>query len=266
MTVGAERLVYSRRATVGTATEISQDLAALLASLGERNCLECGASMERGREWVCPKCGKHAPLAAPRHFASSTYAAACLKCHGVGTLQVPNPGKVILHPELPLTDGAMYSPGFFPNGYLGKPFNGGYYLVLALAARYGFDPQTTAWNDISTEAQQAFLFGTQELLTVHSKPAPDAPARTSQNSPAFTASSGIGMWAARTPIRSLARRAAGPRLRPEYLAVTLGDTTSSPLTMSRPWLPVTASTRRPPPGTTSPLKPNRLSFSAPRSS
>ena len=60
----------------------------------------------------------------------------------------------------------MYSPGFFPNGYLGKPFNGGYYLVQALAQRYGFDPATTPWNEMAPEAQQAFLFGTTELLDV----------------------------------------------------------------------------------------------------
>ena len=47
LTVGAERLVYSRRATVGTATEIAHHLAVLLATLGERKCLECGAPMTR---------------------------------------------------------------------------------------------------------------------------------------------------------------------------------------------------------------------------
>ncbi len=36
LTIGAERLVYSRRATVGTATEIAHHLAVLLASQGER--------------------------------------------------------------------------------------------------------------------------------------------------------------------------------------------------------------------------------------
>ncbi len=106
------------------------------------------------------------PLAAARHFTSSTYAAACLKCNGVGSLQVPNPAKLIIHPEKPLVDGAMYSPGFFPKGYLGKPFNGGYYMLQALAEHYGFDPHKTPWNQISAEAQQAFLFGSQMELTM----------------------------------------------------------------------------------------------------
>ena len=69
-------------------------------------------------------------------------------------------------PEKPLTAGAWYSPGFFPQGFLGKPYNSGYYLLQALAQHYGFDPATTPWNEMSTEAQQAFLFGSQELLDV----------------------------------------------------------------------------------------------------
>ena len=61
----------------------------------------------------------------------------------------------------------MYSPGFFPNGYLCKPFNGGYDMVQALARRYGFDPATTPWEQMAPEAQQAFLFGDPNPLTVH---------------------------------------------------------------------------------------------------
>ena len=61
----------------------------------------------------------------------------------MGTLQIPNPDKLIIHPEKPLCDGAMFSPGFFPKGYLCKPFNHGYDMVQALGARHGFDPATT---------------------------------------------------------------------------------------------------------------------------
>ena len=67
ITVAPERLVYSRRATVGTATEISHHLAVLFAVLGERRCLECGAAMQRTpAEWRCPQCGgarRHRPPA-----------------------------------------------------------------------------------------------------------------------------------------------------------------------------------------------------------
>lgn len=122
--------------------------------------------MQRSDLWLCLKCGNTAQIAKPRHFSSSTYSAACPKCHGVGSLQVPVPEKLIVNPEKPLCAGAMYSPGFFPQGYLCKPYNGGYYEVQALGVRYDFDPHKTAWKKMSLEARNSFLFGDPEQLTV----------------------------------------------------------------------------------------------------
>jgi excinuclease UvrABC ATPase subunit len=108
LTVTPERLVYSRRATVGAATEISHHLSVLFSVLGERHCLDCVGQaqplqMQHAAEgWLCPSCGGSAPFARPHHFISSTYAAACLQCNGVGSMQAPDPGKLIIHPEKPL--------------------------------------------------------------------------------------------------------------------------------------------------------------------
>ncbi|RPI32957.1 MAG: excinuclease ABC subunit UvrA [Chloroflexota bacterium] len=222
LTVDAERLVFTRRATVGTATEIAHHLAALLASQGERQCLECGSAMRREAEWVCDRCGARAPLASARHFSPSTYAAACQTCNGVGSLQAPNPSKLIIHPDKPLVEGAMYSPGFFPNGYLGKPFNGGYYMLRALAEHYGFDPHATPWNEISAEAQQAFLFGSKMELTItyYSRAG-----RSNTYQAKFPGFYGFirdwdvgGTYSDTRPCPACG----GRRLRPEYLAVRLG--------------------------------------------
>lgn len=222
LTIAPERLVYSRRATVGAATEISHHLAVLFAVLGERSCLECGSPMSRQVDtWRCPSCGGVAPQARPHHFISSNYAAACLKCNGVGSMQAPQPAKLIIHPEKPLTGGAMYSPGFFPNGYLGKPFNGGYYLLQALAQRHNFDPARTPWSEMTPAAQQAFLFGSPDLLdvTVHSRTG-----RTYSYQSTFPGFYGFirdwdvgGTYTDTVPCPECA----GARLRKEYLAVTL---------------------------------------------
>ena len=227
LTVAPERLVYSRRATVGAATEISHHLSVLFSMLGERLCLNCVGQtrpmqMRRAAEgWLCPFCGSSAPFARPHHFISSTYAAACLQCNGVGSMQIPDPGKLIIHPEKPLCNGAMYSPGFFPNGYLGKPFNGGYYLLQALGRRYGFDPAATPWNELTPEAQQAFLFGSPELLdvTVHSRTG-----RTNSYQGTFPGFYGFirdwdvgGTYTNTRPCP----QCQGAGLRKEYLAVTL---------------------------------------------
>ncbi|MFN2302641.1 MAG: ATP-binding cassette domain-containing protein [Anaerolineales bacterium] len=167
LAVSTQRSRYNPRAHLGEDTEISQGLAVLFAQAGALQCPNCGKVMIREQGFFCcVKCGKTIPLPKPRHFNPTTYAAACETCHGVGSLQDPHPEKLILHPEKPLCNGAMYSPGFFPKGYLCKPYNGGYDMVQALAGRYQFDPATTPWNEMSEDAQDAFLFGDPEPLLV----------------------------------------------------------------------------------------------------
>ncbi|MBI5960352.1 MAG: hypothetical protein HY866_16550, partial [Chloroflexi bacterium] len=215
------RALYNRRATVGTATEIVHHLSVLLAVMGRRSCLLCGAEMERGEGWHCPQCGATALTASARHFSSTTYSAACLTCNGVGSRQMPTPEKLIIHPEKPLCAGAMYSPGFFPQGYLGKPYNGGYYLVRALAERYGFDPDRTPWNEMSDEARRIFLFGGDELFRVNYE---NRKGQVSTRQEAFPGFYGwirdwdVGGTYTQTEV---CPACGGARLRPEYLAVTL---------------------------------------------
>jgi excinuclease ABC subunit A len=227
VTVGSTRGLHARRATVGTVTELSHHLAILLSWIGERRCLKCEATMERRQDtWRCPRCGESAPVAPPRYFQPTHYTAACTVCNGVGTLRKPNPAKLIVHPELPLCGGAMHSPGFFPKGYLCKPFNGGYYHVQALAVKYGFDPATTPWDAMSPEAQHAFLFGDPEPMPVHYE---SKNGRTSRD---YTAPfPGFFRWIGDWDVggtytdTELCPGCAGGKLRPAYLAVTLGGHT-----------------------------------------
>ncbi|MFX0079917.1 MAG: hypothetical protein ACFE8O_11815, partial [Candidatus Hermodarchaeota archaeon] len=146
---------FTRRNSVGTISELSFHIANLLASLGERKCLKCGAKMERRKTWICPKCKTLAPIAKAKHFSGANYASSCDNCSGLGTLQAPQPSKLIIHPEKPLCAGAMWSPGYWPRSYLCKDQP----VIPALGQRYGFDPFETPWNEMSKKAQKAFLFG-----------------------------------------------------------------------------------------------------------
>jgi len=157
---------FNLRNTIGRVTDINLHLANLFSYIGKRTCPKCNQWMEKEEKWYCKKCHISIPLAKSRHFISTNYSAACLKCHGVGSFQVPNPNKLIKYPEKPLCGGAMYSPGFFPKGYLCKPYNVGYYMVQALAIRHGFNPFSTPWNEMSKEAKNAFLFGENKPLDV----------------------------------------------------------------------------------------------------
>jgi excinuclease ABC subunit A len=141
VTIGPERRLWNPRSTVGTATELSFHLGVLLAYAGEGG----------------PK------TLAPSDFSPATYEAACLRCHGVGTVPVPREERLVADPDRPVCAGALYSPGFFPHSYLSKPDNGGYWMLQALAQRYGFDPFTTPYRDLSPAAREAFLFGEEPV-------------------------------------------------------------------------------------------------------
>ncbi|MBN1583352.1 MAG: ATP-binding cassette domain-containing protein [Anaerolineae bacterium] len=222
VTVSPGRGMHARRASVGSVTEIAYHLANLMAWLGNRQCLSCGAAMEwQQARWLCPSCGETASIAQPRHFNPTNYAAACKECNGVGTLRGPNPSKLIIHPEKPLCGGAMYSPGFFPKGYLCKPFNGGYYEVQGLASKYGFDPATTPWNEMSAAARQAFLFGDPEPIEVHYESRKGRSNTYKRPFPGFYR--WIGDWdvGGTYTDTQVCPSCGGSKLRPEYAAVTL---------------------------------------------
>lgn len=218
------RRLYDQRATVGTATEIARYLAVLLSWGGESHCITCGEQMvrETNRDfngWHCPN-GHQEVSAEPRLFSAQTYAAACQTCNGVGTLLVPNPDKLIIDAQKPLCKGAMYSPGFFPKGFLCKPFNSGYDMLQALARHYDFDPHSTPWRDMSSAAQRAFLYGDDTLLETTFRTRTQSYRREFR----FPGFYGFirdwdvgGTYTDKRPCPACK----GAKLRPKYLAVTL---------------------------------------------
>ncbi|MFN2188065.1 MAG: ATP-binding cassette domain-containing protein, partial [Candidatus Promineifilaceae bacterium] len=225
MAVGSDRKLLAPRATVGTASEISHHLAVLMTWWGTSRCIRCDGEMEpeqpldNGIFWRCRSCS-YTVLVEPRSFSPSTYHAACVGCSGVGTLQQPNPDKLIRRPDLPLCGGAMYSPGFFPKGFLCKPFNSGYDMVRALGNRYGFDPQTTPWNEMAEDARKAFLFGDPDPMEVFIESRSQSYTRTTK----FPGFYGwvrdwdlSGTYSDIVPCPSCH----GAKLRPEYLAFTM---------------------------------------------
>jgi excinuclease ABC subunit A len=210
---------FTRRASIGRASELSHHLAVLLATLGERTCPECRARMQRNDEWVCPSCGATAPIAKPRHFSTQNYASACDRCTGVGSLLEPQPDKLIIRPDKPLCGGAMYSPGYWPQTYLCQDQP----VIHALGDRYAFDPAGTSWNEMPEEARQAFLYGDDEPITVTYRSKSSGKLRT------WTGKwrGFYGGWVRDWDVHGTYTKTVpcpgcgGAGLRPEYLAVTL---------------------------------------------
>jgi excinuclease ABC subunit A len=195
----------SPRATVGTATELSFHLGVLLAFAGTRG----------------PTAAARPGDLEPRLFSPSTYEAACLTCHGVGTVPEPRLDRLIVRPDLPLCGGALYSPGYYPQGYLCKPPSYGYWMLQSLAARHGFDPAVTPWNELSEAARHDILHGDEEV---------PIPARTPGDEPRMSRWRGIfeivGSWdlGGMYTDHVTCPACGGGRLRSELLDVRLAGT------------------------------------------
>jgi excinuclease ABC subunit A len=223
ISIGPEERRPAALATVGTASELSHHLGVLLAFAGTRPASLASMELE------------------PRMFSPGTYAAACLTCHGVGTVAEPRLERLIVRPDLPLCDGALYSPGYYPQGYLCKPPSHGYWMLQALAARHGFDPMRTPWTDMTPAARDDVLNGDEDLpIPSRGRPGASDAARTSRWRGIFRIVAGWdlgGLYTDHVPCPSCR----GGRLRPELLAVCLGamnryDLHASPIGQVEPVL------------------------------
>jgi excinuclease ABC subunit A len=221
--IRADGRVREPLSTVGTATELGFHLGTMLAFAGERTCPACGGQQRRqpgpaGRPWRCVRCGTEGAPGEPHLFSPSTYAAACLECHGVGTIAEPQLDRLIVRPDLPLAAGAMYSPGYFPTSYYAKPPSLGREMAIVLGERYGFDPFETPFEAMSDEAKDAFLWGDMDL---------EVPRRTGGGTQTLHWR-GVLLIVARWDIGGLyvdhrpCPSCGGGRLRDEYLEVRLG--------------------------------------------
>lgn len=199
------------RWNVGLTSHISPNLAAVMARLGDK-----------------PDLDRHYE---PRHFLPNIYGSACTTCHGVGTLREPVIDKLIVKPDLPLCAGAMYSPGFFPQGFFGKPFNSGYDILQEIASRFDFDPFETPWNEMSEAARDAFLYGLPDPMEVTYRSRKGRTTTRTTKFPGLFAGF-IRDWDAGGTYTNEVICAAchGGRLRPQYLAVSLNGQTMQTLT------------------------------------
>ncbi|PHS71423.1 MAG: excinuclease ABC subunit A [Methylophaga sp.] len=98
----------------------------------------------------CPTCGYSIAELEPRMFSFNNPAGACGTCDGLGVKQFVDPGRVVAHPELSLTAGAI-------RGWDRRNI---YYhqLMKSLAAHYQFDLETP-FEDLSDEVRKLILYG-----------------------------------------------------------------------------------------------------------
>jgi len=100
--------------------------------------------------YACPVCDYSLPELEPRLFSFNSPIGACPACDGLGVTQVFDPARVVAHPELPLSGGAVRgwdrrNPHYFQ-------------LIMSLAAHYGFDVEAP-WNSLPKATREAILYG-----------------------------------------------------------------------------------------------------------
>jgi excinuclease ABC subunit A len=100
--------------------------------------------------FACPECGYSISELEPRMFSFNNPAGACSTCDGLGVKQFVDPARVVAHPEMSLTAGAI-------RGWDRR--NAYYYqMIQSLAKHYQFDLDTP-FEALPEEVRQVILYG-----------------------------------------------------------------------------------------------------------
>ncbi|RYZ74184.1 MAG: excinuclease ABC subunit UvrA [Lysobacteraceae bacterium] len=137
-----------------TALKLGDGMASVL-SLDEDNA--DAAPLLFSSKYSCPVCDYSLPELEPRLFSFNAPLGACPSCDGLGVAQFFDPTRVVVHPELSLSAGAVR----------GWDRRNAYYfqLVASLARHYKFDVDAP-WQSLPESVRNAVLYGSgSELIT-----------------------------------------------------------------------------------------------------
>ena len=119
-----------------------------------------GKELQFSQTYACDEHGISIPELTPTMFSFNNPMGACPTCTGIGVFMKVDPRLVIFDEEKSLLDGCIKASGWGVNTWF-NPDAGAiaqmYYT--GIAKKYGFDINTP-WKDLSEEAQNAVLFGT----------------------------------------------------------------------------------------------------------
>ncbi len=155
--VGQQAGSRSPRSTVGTLTEIYDDLRLLYSRAGTPGCPTCQVDLVAGS---CPRCGA-AGLRTPtaRDFSFNHVQGACPRCKGLGLTQGCDPGKLVTDPSRSLFDGALAGT---KTGAFYTEAQGQHLAILeAVGAAHGVDFHRP-WSELDARARELAMTGTGE--------------------------------------------------------------------------------------------------------
>ncbi len=182
--------------------------------------------------FACPNCGVSLEEVAPRNFSFNSPYGACPECHGLGAFQKIDADLVIPNKKLSINQGAIAPLARSTSEYWQKVLKG-------VGEAYGFTMDTPV-EDLTAKQFQILLNGSDRQIEIHSE------SRYGRGSVWQTRFEGVLNWLDRRyrestspQLREETERLMtshpcpschGARLKPESLAVTLGDRNISQVT------------------------------------
>jgi excinuclease ABC subunit A len=127
--------------SVETAAQLAEGLIGI-------DLVDTGESLLFSENFACPEHGVSLPELEPRIFSFNSPHGACPRCTGLGAQQEIDPDLLVPDPELPVIEALV-------------PWSGNWYeaIIQGVLDRYEIDPDTP-WQDLSEEHQNLFLYGT----------------------------------------------------------------------------------------------------------
>ncbi|MBO4694080.1 MAG: excinuclease ABC subunit UvrA [Clostridia bacterium] len=153
--------IHSRLSdSIETAVSLSGGLAAVDVIGGEE--------LQFSESYACEEHGISIPKLTPTMFSFNSPMGACPTCTGIGVFMKVDPRLIINDENKSLIDGCIRASGWGVNSWY-NPDSGAiaemYYK--GVADKFGFDINTP-WKDLSDEARNAVLYGTgEEKLELH---------------------------------------------------------------------------------------------------
>jgi excinuclease ABC subunit A len=127
--------------SVETAAQLAEGLIGI-------DLVDTGESLLFSENFACPEHGVSLPELEPRIFSFNSPHGACPRCTGLGAQQEIDPDLLVPDPELPVIEALV-------------PWSGNWYeaIIQGVLDRYELDPDTP-WQDLTEEEQNLFLYGT----------------------------------------------------------------------------------------------------------
>ncbi|MCL1863135.1 MAG: excinuclease ABC subunit UvrA [Defluviitaleaceae bacterium] len=223
----------------GIQKRLSESIEAAMALTGGLLVVNAGEDdTTYSQHFACADCGVSLPEPEPRMFSFNNPSGACVDCAGLGMKLIFDPELVVPNPMLTLAQGAIAAPGW---GSVKTGHSWGYSLLEGLSREYKFKLDIP-YEELSEKIKNMLMYGLSDMKQI-------SVTFTGQDGNTRTYPykfEGIvnNLWRRYNETSSMASKqdyegfmtsitcpaCAGKRLKPEILAVTVGDEPISAVT------------------------------------